>query len=130
MEEQVTRRLPGGRTVMLGIAGFVLAVMLALAASGKAEAQEATSLSVDSDGYVPVYSTCRAGDQLGFYNWEWDGYTTQGYILVNDCALQRYGAGPVDRSRIVAHERGHALGVPHSPDPSSVMYPVLRITGR
>ncbi len=127
MVERMMYSLPGGRALKLGVMGIFLAVVLAVAAPDEADA---APLSVDSDGYVPVYSTCVAGSQLGFYNWNWDGYETAGYILVNDCALQSYGAGPMDRQRVIAHERGHAVGLPHSSNPSSVMYPVITISGQ
>jgi hypothetical protein len=83
----------------------------------------------DSDGYVPVYSGCWAGSQVGLYNWYFDGYAVYGTITINDCALQAMGAGPNDRARVLAHEQGHAMGLPHSWDPASYMYEYLIITG-
>lgn len=69
------------------------------------------------------------GEQLGFYNWHTDGFATYGTITIDECALDRLGAGPNDRQRLLAHERGHANGLPHSSDPSDVMYPFFPITG-
>jgi len=107
------------------VAGLIAAAAVALAAPGTAEAQS----QADSDGYVPTYSVCYATNELGFYSWWSDGYTTEGVIYINDCALQRLGAGPNDRQRVLEHEWGHAVGLPHSSDPSHYMYPYEIITG-
>jgi hypothetical protein len=32
---------------------------------------------------------------------------------------------PCRRRYVVVHETGHLFGLPHSPDPASVMYPYL-----
>lgn len=124
-ENVATGVLGGGlsRRLKLSAAALVAAAGVGLAASGEAEAM------ADSDGYVPVYSTCDASSQVGYYTWYSDGYTVQGTIYINDCALQRLGAGPNDRQRVLQHEWGHAAGLPHSSDPSSYMYPYTTITG-
>lgn len=113
-----------GRAAKLSAAGLVAAAALALAAN-EAQAQS----QADTDGYVPTYSVCYATNELGFYSYTTDGYTTEGVIYINDCALQRLGAGPNDRQRVLEHEWGHAIGLPHSSDPSHYMYPYETITG-
>lgn len=116
------------RTVMLALVIGVAAIFMAL--SAKEAGASSGHSRADSDGRVPVVSSCWAGNSVGIYSWYSNGYTTQGKILINDCALDRLGAGPQDRQAVVAHERGHAKGLPHSSNPSSVMYPVIMITGR
>ncbi len=112
----------------LSVISLFMAVAATLIMANAANASYEYS-PVDSDGYVPVYSTCFAGSQVGYYSWYSDGYTVSGAIYVNDCYLQSLGAGPNDRARVIEHEMGHAQGLPHSSDPSSVMYPVYTITG-
>ena len=130
MESIAARRAASGssRAVKLVIAGVVAAVIMAFSAE-KADASYG-SVRADSDGNVPVVSSCWAGNSVGLYKWYSNGYTTQGTILINECALDRLGAGPNDRQQVIAHERGHANGLHHSSNPSSVMYPVIMITGR
>ena len=70
-----------------------------------------------------------ASEQLAVYNWYNDGFATQGTISIDDCALDAMGAGPEDRERVLAHERGHANGLLHSDNPDDLMYPVVPITG-
>ena len=70
-----------------------------------------------------------ASEQLASYNWYNDGFVTQGTISIDDCALDAMGAGPEDRERVLAHERGHANGLLHSDNPNDLMYPVVTITG-
>lgn len=70
-----------------------------------------------------------SGEQLGLYSWYNDGYATYGTITIDDCALDAIGAGPEDRERVLAHERGHASGLLHSADPNDLMYPVVPIQG-
>ncbi len=79
---------------------------------------------------VPIYSACWSDNQTGYYHWETDASgNLNHYIEVNDCALERLGAGPQDRDRVIAHEMGHANGLPHSADPSDIMYPVIPVYG-
>lgn len=116
------------RALKLSVASLLAAATMVVAAPGEADASY-TGGWVDSDGYVPVYSTCYAGYEVGSYSWYSDGYTVSGTIYVNDCALQSLGAGPNDRARVIAHEQGHAAGLPHSYDPNDIMYPVTSMTG-
>ncbi len=68
-------------------------------------------------------------EQLALYSWTNDGYATYGQISIDDCALDAMGAGPEDRERVLAHERGHANGLLHSDNPNDLMYPIIPITG-
>lgn len=115
------------RTAALA-ACIVLAAIMALASARDAEASYGSHVP-DSDGYVPVQSTCYPGSQVGYYSWYSTGSEVFGTIYVNDCAIQALGGGPNDRARVIAHERGHALGLPHSSNPNSVMYPLVYMTG-
>lgn len=107
---------------------FVAAIIFATVATEGANASEG-SVAVDSDGYVPIYSSCSTSNWLGYYSWYYDGYAVYGTIYINDCALSWYGAGPADRQRVVSHELGHARGYAHSLNPYSVMYPTQMIAG-
>lgn len=115
------------RALKLAIAAG-LAAMLMMIAAGEAQASYGT-VRADSDGNVPVSYSCTAGSGVGLYSWVFDGSTTQGNITINKCALDRLGAGPNDRQQVLAHEKGHSRGLAHSSNPSSVMYPVVKISG-
>jgi hypothetical protein len=126
----VANAVPTGavsRKAKLLLLGLLVAVTVALVMPGKAEASYGGW--ADSDGYVPVYSACYPGVELGYYHWYYDGYAVYGTVYINDCALARLGAGPYDRQRVIAHEMGHAWGLPHSLDPNSYMYWYYEITG-
>lgn len=112
-----------GRTAKLALVALLVASSLAFAAPRDAQAM------ADSDGYVPITYGCFAGNEAGFYSWYFNGYATYGAITINECALQRLGAGINDFLRVLAHEEGHAAGLPHSSDPNSIMYPYQIITG-
>lgn len=116
------------RIAMLASASVLLAMVLATATAREADASYGGGIA-DSDGYVPVYSTCYAGNQLGYYSWYFDGYATYGTIYINDCVLQALGAGPYDRQLVIEHEMGHSRGLLHSTNPYDVMYPISEITG-
>ena len=83
----------------------------------------------DSDGSVPVIYSGFGGGSVGSYSWFSNGYQTYGKITINHCLLNSLGAGPRDFARVLAHEMGHSKGLLHNSYGSSVMKPVLFITG-
>ncbi len=113
----------------LACVAVLVALALMLAAPGEAGAQEVGVSVADSDGYVPVYYTCYAGAELGYYDWYSDGYAVYGSVTIDSCAMDALGAGPLDYERLMAHEFGHAAGYGHSLDPYDVMYHYLTIMG-
>ncbi len=115
------------RTVKLLVLALLTAAAIAALMPERAEASYGGW--ADSDGYVPVYSACYPGVELGYYEWYYDGYAVYGTIYINECALARLGAGPNDRQHVIDHEMGHAWGLTHSPDPDSYMYWYYDITG-
>jgi hypothetical protein len=135
----VPSAVPVGRAAKLLVTGLVAA--MAMSVLGRADAQEAVDPSIaDSDGYVPIYEECLSiepiTDERGVvyhlgagYVPYYDGYSVEGYILLDVCVLESLGAGPNDIQRLLEHELGHAAGYLDSSDPSSFMYPFHGFTG-
>ena len=134
---------PASRAARLLVALLftVTAAAWVLATPDRVAAQEAVDPNLaDSDGYVPIYSVCYpenefVGEGGGLYDLGalyvpyYSGSTIEGYILLNECALERYEAGPNDIQHVIDHELGHGAGLPDSTDPSSIMYPYYDATG-
>ena len=117
------------RLAILALLSLTLMTAVALFSADQASASS-EYVPVDSDGSVPVYSVCHSGyGYLAYYVWTYDGYAVSGAIYVDDCLLAQLGAGPHDRQMVIAHEQGHSVGLPHSSDPASYMYPYYSVTG-
>ncbi len=123
------------RAAKLSVAAL-LAVAAMMVMTDRADAAQVGYLDAssdigfaDSDGYVPILNTCLPNDVGAEYVPYYDGYAIYGSIIVNVCALERFGAGPRDYQRLIAHEMGHYRGLLHSPNPNDLMYAAVLITG-
>ena len=124
------------RAIRLSLATFLAAAAVAVAVPERADTAEIGFLApdsdigfADSDGYVPLYHDCLDNDLGALYVPYYDGTSIIGSIVVNDCAIERFGLGPNDLQRLIEHEMGHAQGLLHSDDPTDIMYPYLDVTG-
>jgi hypothetical protein len=102
---------------------------LVMALTAQSAGASVGSVRADSDGYVPVSYSCFGGGAVGLYSWFSNGDQTYGKITINQCLLESLGAGPQDFARVLAHEMGHSKGLLHNSYASSVMQPILSITG-
>jgi hypothetical protein len=124
------------RMLRLALATILAAAAVAVAVPDRADTAEIGYLApdsdigfADSDGYVPLYHDCLDNDLGALYVPYYDGTSIIGSIVINDCAIERFGVGPTDLQRLIEHEMGHARGLLHSDDPNDIMYPYLPITG-
>jgi len=124
------------RAVKLSLATLLAAVAIAVAAPDRADTAEIGYLTpdsdigfADSDGEVPLYRTCLDNDQGAVYVPYYDGTSIIGSIVINECAIERFGVGPTDLQNLIEHEMGHARGLLHTDDPDDIMYPYLEVTG-
>jgi hypothetical protein len=124
------------RVVKLSIAALLAAAAMAVTTPNLADAAEVGFLGpdsdigfADSDGYVPLYRTCLDNDLGAVYVPYYDGYSIIGSIVINDCAIERFGVGPTDLQNLIEHEAGHARGLLHTDDPDDIMHPYLEVTG-
>jgi hypothetical protein len=124
------------RMLRFALATFLAAAAVAVAVPDRADTAEIGYLApdsdigfADSDGYVPLYHDCLDNDLGALYVPYYDGTSIIGSIVINDCAIERFGVGPTDLQRLIEHEMGHAQGLLHSDDPNDIMYPYLPVTG-
>ena len=124
------------KMVRLSVATLLAAVAIAVAAPDRADTAEIGFLApdsdigfADSDGYVPFYHDCLDNDLGALYVPYYDGTSIIGSIVINDCAIERFGVGPNDLQQLIEHEMGHARGLLHTDDPDDIMYPYLYVTG-
>ena len=124
------------KMVRLSLVTLLAAVAIAVAAPDRADTAEIGFLApdsdigfADSDGYVPLYHDCLDNDMGALYVPYYDGSSIIGSIIINDCAIERFGVGPNDLQQLIAHEMGHARGLLHTDDPDDIMYPYLYVTG-
>ena len=137
IKKMVTPAIETARKVTkLSIAALLMAAAVVVATPDRGNTAEIGFLPpdsdigfADSDGYVPIYHDCLDNDLGALYVPYYDGYSIIGSIVINDCAIERFGVGPNDLQRMIAHEMGHAQGLLHSDDPNNIMYPYLPVTG-
>src|SRR5215207_11658140 len=89
------------KMVRLSLATLLAAVAIAVAEPDRADTAEIGFLApdsdigfADSDGYVPLYHDCLDNDMGALYVPYYDGTSIIGSILINDCAIERFGLGP------------------------------------
>jgi hypothetical protein len=124
------------RAAKLSVAALLAAAAMAVATPDPADAADVGFLGpdsdigfVDSDGYVPLYRDCLPNDLGAVYVPYYDGTSIIGSIVINECAIERFGVGPTDLQKLIEHEMGHARGLLHTDDPNDIMYPYLPVTG-